>query len=49
MHEEAGLFNYTSEGTRRFIKACVNAGIRYMPDLNTPAGTMGASKVIDSP
>ncbi|KAM5537230.1 hypothetical protein V8D89_009163 [Ganoderma adspersum] len=43
---QTGLFNYTSEGTRRFIKACVNAGIRYMPDLNTPAGTMGASKVM---
>lgn len=34
-----------SGSTKRFVEACVNVGIPYTADFNTPKGTLGISSV----
>lgn len=40
-----GYFSYLSKASSKFIESCVNIGIPLNPDVNTPAGTMGVTKV----
>ena len=40
-----GHYGNFSDSSKRFIEACVNVGIPYTPDLNTPKGTLGISSV----
>lgn len=42
---QVGYFNYISEASKQFIKACMNIGIPYSPDFNTSAGTRGVNRV----
>ncbi|KAF8516688.1 alcohol oxidase [Hysterangium stoloniferum] len=41
-----GYFGYCSNATKKWIEACVNMGIPANPDINTPAGTLGVTKVL---
>ncbi|KAI0833647.1 GMC oxidoreductase [Trametes gibbosa] len=41
---QVGLFGHTSACTPRFIKACENAGIPAIADVNTAKGTLGVTK-----
>ncbi|KAI0636071.1 GMC oxidoreductase [Trametes polyzona] len=43
---KVGFFGHTSAGTPKFIEACVNAGIKPVPDVNTAHGTLGVTKVM---
>ncbi|KAF8581790.1 GMC oxidoreductase [Ramaria rubella] len=41
-----GYFSHVSRATPKWLEACVNIGIPWNPDVNTPAGTMGVTKVL---
>ncbi|KAF8582803.1 GMC oxidoreductase [Ramaria rubella] len=41
-----GFFGHLSEVSSAWIKACIKAGIAYMPDVNTPKGTLGITRVM---
>jgi len=41
-----GYFGYCSEATTKWIQACINLSIPKSADVNTPAGTLGVTKVI---
>ncbi|KAH9902635.1 GMC oxidoreductase [Cubamyces lactineus] len=43
---EIGYFGYASAGTPKFIEACTKAGIPATPDVNTPKGSLGVTKVM---
>ncbi|KZT67962.1 GMC oxidoreductase [Daedalea quercina L-15889] len=42
----SGHFGYCAYGTARFLKACVNIGFPFIPDFNTPRGTLGVNTVL---
>ncbi|KAF8481381.1 alcohol oxidase [Gautieria morchelliformis] len=41
-----GYFGYMSKASSKWIESCVNMGIPLNPDVNTPAGTLGVTKVL---
>lgn len=40
-----GHYGYFSNGAKRFVEACVNVGIPYITDFNTPKGNLGVTSV----
>lgn len=40
-----GYHSTVSEGSKDFIKACMNIGIPYSPDFNAGLGTRGVNRV----
>ncbi|KAJ7449019.1 alcohol oxidase, partial [Mycena galericulata] len=42
----AGFFSYCSSFTSKFISVCFGVGVPSRADFNTPAGTLGAGKVL---
>ena len=40
-----GYFGYLSKASAKWMESCVNLGIPLNPDINTPAGTIGVTKV----